>query len=113
MKLGEKMKGLREHREYSLRVAGKVCGGLSHTSIRAVENGDMNLTFETICKMAMGYGVSLGEIFAGVENHLVDDSLQIKMDFPDDAVQEALPFENSVETVTESESAGIDVDSSR
>lgn len=41
--------------------------GLHWTHVSGIERGQYNLGLNTICKLAKGLGVSLSELFAGIE----------------------------------------------
>jgi transcriptional regulator with XRE-family HTH domain len=64
--LGVRVRSLRSLRGLSQEQLAEA-GGLHWTHISGIERGQYNLTLETLCKLAAGLGISLSDLFDGVD----------------------------------------------
>jgi transcriptional regulator with XRE-family HTH domain len=64
--LGRRVRALRDDLNLSQEKLAERAG-LHWTHISGIERGQWNIGLSTICKVARGLGVSLSDLFAGVE----------------------------------------------
>ncbi len=63
-RLGVRIASLRMERKLSQRALAASLG-LDRPTLNAIESGTGNPTFETLCRIAEGLGVDVGELFNG------------------------------------------------
>lgn len=73
MRLGKRIKSIREEQGLSLRKFGSMIG-LGHTYLIDVEAGRRNIGFDNLCKIADGLGVTIGQL---TDEHPSEDSLDL------------------------------------
>lgn len=61
--LGDMVKALRLERGWTLAEASRHCG-LAISTISKVENNRLSLTFDNLLKLAVGFGIDVGDLFA-------------------------------------------------
>ncbi|WP_459624387.1 helix-turn-helix domain-containing protein [Burkholderia sp. 3C] len=60
--LGKRVKAARQHLDYTLEAASRVCG-VSRSTLSKIENGAMSPTFDVLQKIVHGLQIDLGELF--------------------------------------------------
>lgn len=66
--LGHRVRQLRNERELSQEQLAEQAG-LHWTHISGIERGQYNVSLNTLCKVADGFGISLSDLFDGVVRH--------------------------------------------
>ncbi len=64
--LGDLVKTLRLERGWTLTDASRHCG-LAISTLSKVENNRLSLTFDNLLKLAVGFGIDVGDLFTPVE----------------------------------------------
>jgi len=64
--LGARIRALRAERNWTLEQASQACG-LARSTLSKIENGQMSPTYDVIIKLAAGFGVKVGRLFASQE----------------------------------------------
>jgi len=64
--LGVRIRALRTERNWTLEQASQACG-LARSTLSKIENGQMSPTYDAIIKLAAGFGVKVGRLFASQE----------------------------------------------
>ena len=62
LNLGERVRELRKARDWTLEQAAQQVG-LARSTLSKIENGQMSPTFEAVCKLASGMGISIPQLF--------------------------------------------------
>lgn len=68
---GNRMRALREQADLSTNKFALMVG-LSKSFIIQVEHGRRNISLDTIERIAAGLGITVSELFEGVETHIED-----------------------------------------
>jgi len=61
--LGIRIRALRAERRWTLAQAGQACG-LARSTLSKIENAQMSPTYDAIIKLAAGFGIKVGQLFA-------------------------------------------------
>ncbi|MCL2893759.1 MULTISPECIES: helix-turn-helix domain-containing protein [Brenneria] len=61
--LGQRIRGLRTSKGWTLEQASRACG-LARSTLSKIENEQMSPTYDALIKLADGFGIDLSELFA-------------------------------------------------
>jgi transcriptional regulator with XRE-family HTH domain len=64
--LGQRVRQLRLRKGYSQEAFADHCG-VHRTFMGTIERGETNLSFQNLARVAAGFGITLSQLFSGVE----------------------------------------------